>query len=291
MEGEFFGNIAGELADRARDVGMEQGQNIQRVARDYFEDMNGGLYSDNEQIRRVFNIIEEKGPGGANRLDFLQGMRDYMEQASGSLYDIRRDMRGMQNENRELHDRQADILSGHLDLLSGQSDMINGISSLAGSLAGLAGIDALPQGIGEAVRRAADFLPQGADLPMGGPDDVLRDIFNNIAGSQEMKDNLMDRLGAILDGPNNGGNNDGNISAGEIGSAFDNDSVLNQLTELNATISKMFKDPNFRSRTIAKIQTPSIYGEDDMSQYNQVDEVQQGFALNESDTNIFNVNF
>ena len=66
--------------------------------------------------------------------------------------------------------------------------------------------------------------------------------------------------------------------------------VLDEISKLNATMGRLVKDPDFRTRVIKRAPArPSLFGPKDNN--NQVDTVLQGLANFEQSVNEFNVSF
>jgi hypothetical protein len=217
------------------------------------------------------------------------------------MLDVRDKQRYSQRQGDFLMDqlslRDTDMYRSINKLLENDTESLNALTTLTEGITNLSDIGAFPPELKDmidraqgAVSQASDMLPPGLGPFSGLPNEIIREIYSQLPGSGEEKGAQINGLLGVIDNPANGGNGDGIIEGDEIKSAFDNDSVLNQLGQLNATMGKMFRDPTFRSRTIAKIDAPSIY-DDSRAKYNNVSMVQQGFALNEQDMNMFNVNF
>jgi hypothetical protein len=168
-------------------------------------------------------------------------------------------------------------------IYNGQGDMFNAIANLAGDvglLRAVGAIGGLPAGFGREPRDpvAPEGFRRGQDAA---------GLLNNILGEVKMSDEQRAQIIGMIDADENG-----NVSSGELKSALDDGSIINQISSLSPAIARLFKDPQFRSRTIQRLPSVSIYG--DMSSrddYNQVNEVLQGIALDEESNNFFSVNF
>lgn len=165
-----------------------------------------------------------------------------------------------------------------------QGDLFQGIQNLRGDMDMLARLGlANLQGLREVGFRQEprDPVQNEGYRPGEDPNVILNQILQRLPGNEENKNQIR----AIIDADGNG-----NVDANELQSAFNDNSIINRMGELNPVISRMFKDPNFRSRTIQKLPSQSIY-KDVRPSSNQVNEVLQGYALFEQDENFFNVNF
>lgn len=169
------------------------------------------------------------------------------------------------------------------NIYRGQGDLFNAIGNLAGDvglLRAVGAIGGLPAGFGREPRDPVinEGYRRGQDAA---------GLLNNILGEVKMSDEQRAQIIGMIDA-----DGDGNVSGGELKSALDDNSIINKMGELNPAIARLFKDPSFRSRTIQKLPSVSIYGDTSgRDAYNQVNEVLQGYALSEQDENFFNVNF
>jgi hypothetical protein len=118
------------------------------------------------------------------------------------------------------------------------------------------------------------------------PGEQPADLLNGLLGQLGIGDEAKAQIRGMIDA-----DGDGNIDANELKSAFNDNSIINKLGEVNPALARMFKDPSFRSRTIQRLPTASIYGENPRDATNNFNTVLQGIANAEESQNYFNVNF
>jgi hypothetical protein len=249
-----------------------------RGAMEYLVQNAGGLGAREAIDLRdgIINVLESMGDGLGQGVE--QGLRDIGQggRIDGILSraeyvrDSALNTRRIFNELSTWRTVQGDLYQG-MQNLRGDMDMLARL--------GLANL----QGLHDAGFRQEprDAVQDEGYRPGEDPNVLLNRILQMIPGNEENKNQIR----AIIDADGNG-----NVDAGELQSAFNDNSIINRMGELNPVISRMFKDPNFRSRTIQKLPSQSIY-KDVRPSSNQVNEVLQGYALYEQDENFFNVNF
>lgn len=253
----MFGDALEYVRRNAGDLNVRDADNFHRVIIDVLEGMGGGLGGGIEQGLRDIKADPAMVGRVASRADYI---RD-------SAINTRR----IFNELTAIHTAQGDLWGGFQNVL-GDLDILKTLGIVnARGLAG-AGFGQEPQ----------DEVKYEGYRPGEQP----ADLFNGLLGQLGIGDEAKAQIRGLIDADGNG-----NIDANELKSAFNDNSIINKLGEVNPALARMFKDPSFRSRTIQRLPTQSIYGEDTRAGTNQVTEVLQGIALNEQDQNYFNVNF
>jgi hypothetical protein len=141
--------------------------------------------------------------------------------------------------------------------------------------------DIIPYTRGEVKEEKEVKAAGGVDLGDEG-NEILQAILNYAGVSAKNQQTIRN----IIDT-----NSDGVISGGEVKDMFANDSAINKLATLSPALARMIREPDFRMRTIQKIDEPTILGTNPADAFSQVSLVQQGYANYDLAANMFNVNF
>ena len=182
------------------------------------------------------------------------------------------------NKTRDINTiKRKDILAGILTGIGANqsiaSDSFDILSTLKGFLPGM--VD-----LGNAQLEGAARLGRLEDAQSI----IIGELLNFVAPDED-KEALKARLINIFDS-----NNDGSVSRREANDGLGSQKVIDEISKLNATMGRMVKDPDFRTRVIKRAPPgPSLFGPKDSD--NQVDTVLQGLANFEQSINEFNVSF
>jgi hypothetical protein len=257
MGDEFFGrpNWAGDLAKWFRNAPVEEAVRAQQDLEDVLRGMGGGL--EEGALNNLINQIQA-GRGDprqfANR-DVIRDIRDIMGRL-GVGQDITRN-----NIN---------------DVINVGGQILQDIADIRGLLGGEA--------------RAARDEKQQERAPDPNIDDglggLLGDVLGGLMDAAGVPDDQKDIIRGIVDV-----NKDGRVDKAEAKALFDDDSAINKIASLSPAVARMLREPNFRMRTIEKIDAPTIGGKNPRDKFEQVSLVQQGYANYDLAENMFNVNF
>lgn len=257
MADEMFGSALEYIQRNAGDLNIRDADNFQRVIIDVLEGMGGGLGGGIE--RGLRDIQEEKG-----KISQVISRADYVRDSALNT-------RRIFNELTAIRTGQGDLFGGIQNIL-GDMDILKAVGIV--NARGLA-----EAGFGQEPRDPV----QNEGYRVG---QQPADLLNGLLGQLGLGDDAKAQIKGLIDA-----DGDGRIDADELKSAFNDNSIINKMGEVNPALARMFKDPSFRSRTIQRMPSVSIYGENKRDATNQVNEVLQGIALNEQDQNYFNVNF
>lgn len=249
-----IGNIASNLS-RSEAIGRSDARELYNrlgsVGNDILRSISSGRAADSGNASMIMDEIQA---GSANARDIMRDIKTGI--ATGQAI-ARGDISGV-----------MDAVKAGTALASDSFDRLGTIQS----------------GLNMITARIPDIqnLPSAINNSISDLSDVMRDEMRSNGISPDIIESFINRLDM---------NNDKQVTATELASASNNKGIMDVLSKMDATTAMMIKNPTFRSQLIERIDRPSIFGPDPLSKYNQVSIVQNGFALDREEANLFNVDF
>lgn len=259
MADEFFrrdpAQVMGDIAKLFGNLPVDESVRMRTAMDDMLQGMGGGLHEG--PIDELINRLRAGGgdPRQWSRADMIRHLMESVGEIG----------------------RRQDITANNMnDIINVGGQVLQDIADIRGLL----GVEG----------RAARDEKQQERAPPANYDDGLGGLAGDLLGG------MMDIVGIPADQRNiiNGlidRNGDGKVDGAEIKNLFDDKSAINSIANLSPAFARMLRDPNFRMRTIEKIDEPTIGGKNPRDKFEQVNLVQQGYANYDLAENMFNVNF